>query len=414
MKTIAKISLAIGIFCLFAFAQTEKPKAAVYIKGNPEGRDALRMAVNTFLIKSQKYQMIAVDAIDVVAKEQNRQMSGSVSNEDIAKLGRDAGAKYVCVVERSELDGTSYVSTSIVSVQSKIAELSEMSELPRGERIIDLIERQINTMLGIYTPEPEPEPESESPSEYNDYMSNEYTSPKKSKYPYTVEQPYYSADSKDKLDEETVRTAWMVGWSFFLAGGAVFDMKNIDPHLNSVQGLWKVIDVEFYKRNLKFFRFGFNFGIGSVGVDEDAFERDHPNVNLDSTSFASFHINAFARLYPVDFLYLSGGVGWYSSGSMYEKTNNNREVSVSTAVFPVGGGICLGSFRDDEFMGFFIEGLYNIVPSKGGYISISAGVKMNMRITKTKEEEEAEAAERRQRSGGNGTDGKRKKRSGSG
>jgi len=164
MKTVAKITLAIGIFCLFAFAQTEKPKAAVYIKGNPEGRDALRMAVNTFLIKSQKYQMIAVDAIDVVAKEQNRQRGGSVSNEDIALLGRDAGAQYVCVVERSESDGISYVSTSMVSVQSKIAELSEMSELPRGERIIDLIEKQINTMLGIYTP-PEPEPVTEYATE---------------------------------------------------------------------------------------------------------------------------------------------------------------------------------------------------------------------------------------------------------
>jgi len=38
-----------GIFCGTAFAQ-EKPKAAVYIMGNPEGRDALRMAVNTFLV----------------------------------------------------------------------------------------------------------------------------------------------------------------------------------------------------------------------------------------------------------------------------------------------------------------------------------------------------------------------------
>jgi len=158
MKTIAKITLAIGILCLFAFAQTEKPKAAVYIKGNPEGRDALRMAVNTFLIKSQKYQMIAVDAIDVVAAEQNRQRGGSVSDEDIAQLGKDAGAQYVCVVERSESDGISYVSTSMVNVQSKIAKFSEMSELPRGERIIDIIERQINKMLGIYTPEPVPAP----------------------------------------------------------------------------------------------------------------------------------------------------------------------------------------------------------------------------------------------------------------
>jgi len=161
MKMLTKITLAIGILCLFAFAQTEKPKAAVYIKGNPEGRDALRMAVNTFLIKSQKYQMIAVDAIDVVAEEQNRQRDGSVSNEDIAELGRDAGAQYVCVVERSELDGVSYVSTSIVSVQSKIAELSNISELPRGGKIINLIERQINSMLGISY---------ELPPEYPEYV----------------------------------------------------------------------------------------------------------------------------------------------------------------------------------------------------------------------------------------------------
>jgi len=157
MKTITKIALAIGILCLCAFAQTDRPKAAVYIKGNPEGRDALRMAVNTFLVKSGKYQMIAVDALDVVAQEQNRQMGGSVSNEDIAALGRDAGAEYVCVVERTELDGISYVSTSMVSVESKIAELSDMKDLPRGERIISLIERQINLMLGI-SPPPEPEP----------------------------------------------------------------------------------------------------------------------------------------------------------------------------------------------------------------------------------------------------------------
>jgi len=190
------------ILCAIVFAQAAKPKAAVYIKGNPEGRDALRMAVNTFLIKSGKYQMIAVDAIDIVAKEQNRQMSGSVSNEDIAMLGRDAGAQYVCVVERSELDGTSYVSTSMVSVQSKIAELSEMSELPRGGRIINIIERQINSMLGIAMPpepvyeyvseptyeptyEPEPEPSKLTPTRYYEQPEEpEEESPAKYKKPH--------------------------------------------------------------------------------------------------------------------------------------------------------------------------------------------------------------------------------------
>ncbi len=126
-----------------------KPKAAVYIIGNPEGRDALRMAVNTFLIKSGKYQMVAVDAIDVVAAEQKRQMSGSVSDAQIAKLGQDAGAQYVCVVERSELDGYSYVATRMVSVESKVAEFADMVKLPYGSDIIELIQWQIGSMLGM-------------------------------------------------------------------------------------------------------------------------------------------------------------------------------------------------------------------------------------------------------------------------
>ena len=148
VKTLIKSALALSLICAAAFAQI-KPKAAVYIMGNPEGRDALRSAVNTFLIKSGKYQMIAVDAIDVVAQEQQRQMSGSVSDGDIAALGRDAGAQYVCVVQRSELDGVSYVATRMVSVQSKVAELADIVELPPGGRIIDIIQWQIGSMLGM-------------------------------------------------------------------------------------------------------------------------------------------------------------------------------------------------------------------------------------------------------------------------
>jgi len=187
--------------------------------------------------------------------------------------------------------------------------------------------------------------------------------------------------------EETMRTAWMIGLGGILAAGAVFDMENIDPYLNSVQYLWPAIDIEFYKRNLKFFRFGFNFGFGSGSIDKDAVERDYPYA--DHIFAMHFHINTFARLYPVDFLYLSGGVGWfhwYSAGFASkkkddDKTENNK--IISTPVFPIGGGICLGSFGDDDtFAGIFIEGLYNIVPSKGGYISISIGMKGNFKNNK--------------------------------
>jgi uncharacterized protein (TIGR02145 family) len=155
VKNLAKCAVALSVFCGLLFAQPQpaasaKPKAAVYIMGNPEGRDALRSAVNTFLIKSGKYQMIAVDAIDVMAQKQKRQVSGEVSDGDIAALGRDVGAQYVCVVQQSELDGVSYVATRIVSAQSKAAELAaELAELPRGGKAIDIIRWQISSMLGM-------------------------------------------------------------------------------------------------------------------------------------------------------------------------------------------------------------------------------------------------------------------------
>jgi len=45
VKTLIKSALALSLICAAAFAQP-KPKAAVYIMGNPEGRNVLRAAVN--------------------------------------------------------------------------------------------------------------------------------------------------------------------------------------------------------------------------------------------------------------------------------------------------------------------------------------------------------------------------------
>ena len=99
-------------------------------------------------------------SIDIVAKEHERQMSGSVSDEQIAKLGFDAGAQYVCVVERTELDGYSYVATRMVSVESKVAEFADMVKLPQGGDIIEFIKWQIGSMLGMNVG---PKPTSDAP-----------------------------------------------------------------------------------------------------------------------------------------------------------------------------------------------------------------------------------------------------------
>jgi hypothetical protein len=199
---------------------------------------------------------------------------------------------------------------------------------------------------------------------------------------------------KKKVEEETMRTAWMMGFGGLLGGGVALNMKNIEPtYFNSVSGQWNMFNFEFYKRNLTFLRFGFNMDFGLGGIDNDAVRRMQPNVLTDSIFSTHFKVNTFARLYPVNFLFLSGGVGWdyYQAPSKGTKPGSDElenvyVVKISTPVFPVGGGICICSSAGDDFGGgLVIEGLYNIVPFKGrtaAYITINVGMKVHWRITK--------------------------------
>jgi len=195
----------------------------------------------------------------------------------------------------------------------------------------------------------------------------------------------------DAENEEAMRTAWVTGVIFFLGGGVSLNMNEIDPdYFKSVGGQWNSFSFEFYKRNLKFFRFGFNFDLGFLGVERDWIRKTQPNVLTDSIVSAYVKIHAFTRLYPVDFLFLSGGVGWnkFLVGAKEIKSGSTEQediyvVDFSTLVFPVGGGICLCNSASNDFGGRFafgggliIEGLYNIVPFKertAKYITINAG-----------------------------------------
>jgi len=113
---------------------------------------------------------------------------------------------------------------------------------------------------------------------------------------------------------------------------------------------WNPLNLELYNQNLTFLRFG---------------------TNLDGWNSKKInHIKAhlFTRLYPTDFIFLSGGVGW-------DYYNYNEEsYKISTPVFPVGGGVAIAITKDnDRFLEFVIEGLYNI---RLDYITINFGLRM--------------------------------------
>jgi len=194
-----------------------------------------------------------------------------------------------------------------------------------------------------------------------------------------IGKPWLENKQKETEKKETMRdSGWGLGYNAFLGGGVAFNINNIEPtYFKSIGGQWNLFYFELYKRNINFFRFGFNIDFGGTGNDYS-----------DKVSLGYWKLNAFTRLYPVDFLFLSLGAGWNffdASGMIYHPFVDwetfagweTVELSISAPVFPVGGGIYIGDFgsRKDLKIGFFIEGLYNIVPHKGAYITINIGTK---------------------------------------
>jgi hypothetical protein len=179
----------------------------------------------------------------------------------------------------------------------------------------------------------------------------------------------------DARIEEAARTAKMGGWT--IGGGVSLNMNEIEPNYFKSLGGQFNMGFELYRRHLKFFRYGLNLEVNGATIDKDEIRRTHPDVLIDSVSTLNVKVNAFARLYPVDFLFLSGGVGysWYSIKENTESGHKNNDiVNINAPIFPVGGGICLCS----DSYGFAIEGLYNIVPFKGrtaAYMSINGIIK---------------------------------------
>lgn len=137
-------------------AQPPRPNAAVYVHGSPANRALLLAAFNDALVNSGKYNVIAVDAIDAVIKEHKRQMGGSVRDGEIAKVGEDAGAAYILVVERVDESAGAYrISARMVSVERKIAVMSNMSEpVAAGADVAEVINNQVAVMLKIRPPVP--------------------------------------------------------------------------------------------------------------------------------------------------------------------------------------------------------------------------------------------------------------------
>lgn len=103
-------------------AQTAKQKVAVYVTGNVESgyKKILGSKLTSGITHSDNYVAVerTTDFLAEITKEQDYQMSGAVSDNQIARLGQQFGVRYVLVADISELFESIFISARMIDVQT--------------------------------------------------------------------------------------------------------------------------------------------------------------------------------------------------------------------------------------------------------------------------------------------------------
>lgn len=114
--------IVVGVIAPSMSAQNIKKKVAVYVTGDVEAgyKKVIGSKLVSGITRSKDYTAVerTADFLAEMAKEQDYQMSGNVSDSQIAKLGQQFGVKYVLVADVSEVFGTIFASGRMIDVQT--------------------------------------------------------------------------------------------------------------------------------------------------------------------------------------------------------------------------------------------------------------------------------------------------------
>jgi uncharacterized membrane protein YgcG len=183
LTLIAAAVLAGGVLGGAAFAQTQTAKketAAVYVYGSHPRQETIKEAVTAYMIKIKKYRIIDLEAIEPALAEMQRQ--DNVATDQIAQVGYDKGAKWLCFVKLTldKVSGETVIRTTMVETQSKEATDSDIKRLPRDtdlDEMLKFIKKMISDMLSVNDKSDKEDGAlaSSSPSEESGYTGGGYT-----------------------------------------------------------------------------------------------------------------------------------------------------------------------------------------------------------------------------------------------
>jgi hypothetical protein len=159
--------------CGMAFAQG-KPKIAVYV-ANDGLKDAEKKMLSTKILSSfiQSGQYGAIERGDAflenISRERKKQRDGSVNDNQISRLGKEAGVQFVCVADLVEAFGMYNVSARLIDVESAEivglgeTEIKNVNEIGKAaNEIFEQIHgKKTSSSVHAYQQEPKQKPETE-------------------------------------------------------------------------------------------------------------------------------------------------------------------------------------------------------------------------------------------------------------
>lgn len=111
-----------------AQTSSSRPKIAVYIIGDVSNayKKVFGAKMVSEITSSSDYYAVerTNDFIDVINKEYDHQLSGAVSNQEIAKIGQQFGVQYVAVVDISEIFGELFADAKLIEVETALIQYS--------------------------------------------------------------------------------------------------------------------------------------------------------------------------------------------------------------------------------------------------------------------------------------------------
>ena len=116
------MAIVLGMIAPSISAQTAKQKVAVYVTGDIENgyKKFIGSKLTTGITRSENYIAVerTADFLAELTKEQDYQMSGAVSDNQIARLGQQFGVQYVLVADISEVFESMFISARMIDVQT--------------------------------------------------------------------------------------------------------------------------------------------------------------------------------------------------------------------------------------------------------------------------------------------------------